>query len=55
MMFHKNEDPQKFIKIAILEECQTEAEAIRRELAWTFDLFAFTPSGLNVREESSEK
>ena len=55
MMFHKNEDPQKFIKITILEECQTEAEAIRRELAWTFDLFAFTPSGLNVREESSEK
>ena len=49
---HRNEDPQKFVKLTILEECATEAEALRREISWTYDLFSFAPSGLNVREES---
>ena len=50
LTFHHNEDPQNLIKITVLEECSTEEEAIRREIAWTYDLFSFKPSGLNVRE-----
>ena len=50
LTFHHNEDPQNLIKITVLEECSTEEEAIRREIAWTYDLFSYKPSGLNVRE-----
>ena len=51
MTFHQNEDPQDFVSITILEECSDPVVAKRRETIWTFDLFAFYPSGLNRREE----
>ena len=49
---HKKEDAQSLIKITLLEVCETVEEAREKELAWTFDLFAFVPTGLNKREET---
>ena len=54
MTCHKNEDAQNFVSITILEACSTVEVAREREIVWTFDLFAFQPSGLNKREESKE-
>lgn len=51
LTFHKGEDPQTFCKITILQEVKTMEEAKAAELWWTRKLFAFHPSGLNVREE----
>ena len=52
MTFHKNEDPQNFVKIMLLEECASEAIGLERETVWAFNLFAFHPCGLNKREEA---
>ena len=49
---HKKEDAQSLIKITLLEVCETVEKAREKELAWTFDLFAFVPTGLNKREET---
>ena len=49
--FHRGEDPQKFITIQILQSAQTVDEAKGLEVFWTRKLFAYFPSGLNVREE----
>ena len=49
--FHRGEDPQKFISIQILQSAQSVEEAKQFEIIWTRKLFAYFPSGLNVREE----
>ena len=49
--FHRGEDPQKFMKITILQAAETPEEALLLETYWARRLFAFKPSGLNVREE----
>ena len=54
MSFHKGEDPQKFVKIQILESLPDQENVIERELWWQRKLFAFQPTGLCVREESNE-
>ena len=51
LTFHKNEDAQKFVTITILEACPDPIVAKERETIWTFNLFAFYPTGLNRREE----
>ena len=48
---HKGELAQEFVTITILEECPSQEVAKERETVWTFNLFAFYPSGLNEREE----
>ena len=53
IQFHNGEDPQKFVSIKILEECQSLEEAKEKELIWSFKLFSFYPNGLNVREEKN--
>ena len=54
LQFHKGEDPQLFCKIQILCEASSENEVKLLELEWTRRLFAFQPTGLNVREEKFE-
>ena len=49
--FHKGEDPQDFVSIQILQSAPTIEAAKPLELWWTRRLFAFYPSGLNLREE----
>ena len=49
--FHRGEDPQKFIKIQILQSAPTVEDAKTLELWWTRRLFSFWPTGLNIREE----
>ena len=49
--YHKNQDPQRFLKIVILQSAATFEETKKLELYWTRKLFAFVPTGLNVREE----
>ena len=49
--FHRGEDPQKFISIQILQSAPSVDEANKLELIWTKRVFAFHPSGLNLREE----
>jgi hypothetical protein len=51
LTFHKNEDAQKFVTITILEACPDPVVAKEGETIWTFNLFAFYPTGLNRREE----
>ena len=51
--FHKNEDPQLFVKITLLDQADTLQETINLELMWTRKLFAFQPTGLNVRVEDT--
>ena len=51
---HKNEDPQNFVSITILEVCSNVDVARERETVWTFNLFAYQPTGLNKREETKE-
>ena len=51
--FHKGEDPQSFVKITLLDQADTLEETVRLELIWTRKLFAFRPTGLNVREEDN--
>ena len=41
------------MKITLLDEAHTLEETLRLELIWTRRLFAFQPTGLNVREEDS--
>ena len=48
---HKGEQAQDFVTITLLEECPDQNIAKERETAWTFNLFAFYPTGLNKREE----
>ena len=52
LCFHRGEDPQKILKITILQSADTPEEALSLETKWTRRLFAFRPSGLNVREEN---
>ena len=52
IQFHRGEDPQNFMKITILQSANTPEEATILETYWARRLFAFTPSGLNVREEN---
>ena len=54
MSFHRGEDPQKFVKIQILESLPDQENVVKRELWWQRKLFAFQPTGLCVREESDE-
>ena len=54
LRFHKGEDPQTFVKIKIIDKADTLEEVLRLELMWTRKLFAFEPTGLNVREEEKE-
>ena len=49
--FHRGEDPQSFMKITILQSAATVEEALALETYWARRLFAFRPTGLNVREE----
>ena len=49
--FHRQENPQQFVKIQLLQTAKTEEEAIELELQWQRRLFSFQPTGLNVREE----
>ena len=53
LCFHKGQDPQKFLKITLLEVANTPEEAKKLETSWTRRLFAFRPTGLNAREEDS--
>ena len=53
--FHKGEDAQQFVKIQILQTANTEDEAIGLELIWQRKLFAFQPTGLNLREEDNSE
>ena len=48
---HKNENPQDFVTITMLEACRDKFEAKERETIWAYNLFAFHPTGLNIREE----
>ena len=48
---HKNEDAQNLVIITILEACSTVEEGLRKEIEWTHNLFAYRPTGLNLREE----
>ena len=49
--FHKGEDPQRFLKVVILEQTSSFEELIKLEIKWTRKLFAYKPTGLNEREE----
>ena len=51
LSYHKGEDPQKFIQIQILQSAPNPEMAKSLELWWIRKLFAFWPSGLNIREE----
>ena len=53
LCFHKGQDPQKILKITLLEAANPPEEARSKETSWTRRLFAFRPTGLNVREEES--
>ena len=52
--FHKGEDPQQFVSIQILQSAQTLEEAKQLEKEWSFKLFSFVPTGLNIRDEFPE-
>ena len=41
----------RFLKIVILQSAATFEETKKLELYWTRKLFAFVPTGLNIREE----
>ena len=51
LRFHRGEDPQQFVTIQILQTAPNMEEAKPLEKLWTRKLFAFTPTGLNLREE----
>ena len=51
LRFHRGEDPQQFVTIQILQTAPNMEDAKPLELLWTRKLFAFIPSGLNIREE----
>ena len=51
LTFHKGEDPQKLVRIQILQSAPNVEAARQLELIWTRRLFAFKPTGLNIREE----
>ena len=53
LTYHKGEDAQDIIKLTILDTAETLEEVLKLELMWTRKLFAFWPSGLNIREEES--
>ena len=54
LKFHRCEDPQKLLKIKILQSANTLEELKRLEIIWTRRLFSFEPTGLNVREEEDD-
>ena len=49
--FHRGEDPQQFLKIQILQSAPNIDVAKTLEKTWTRRLYAFHPTGLNIREE----
>ena len=49
--YHRGEDPQKFITIQILQSAQNVEVAKHLEKIWTRKLFAYYPTGLNIRDE----
>ena len=49
--YHRGEDPQKFITIQILQSCANVELAKQLEIIWTRKLYAYYPTGLNIREE----
>ena len=49
--YHRKQDPQQLLKIVVLQSAATFEETKKLELYWTRKLFAFVPTGLNVREE----
>ena len=51
LKFHKGENPQTFLKVTILQQANTLEETLNLEIKWTRRLFAYTPTGLNEREE----
>ena len=51
LTYHRGQDPQELIKIQILQAAPDADTAKQLELSWTRRLFAFHPTGLNVREE----
>jgi len=51
--FHKNENPQHFLKVTVLEQTSTLKETLENEKIWTRRLFVYWPTGLNVREEQT--
>ena len=53
LTYHKGEDAQDIIKLTIVDTAETLEEVLKLELMWTRKLFAFWPSGLNIREEES--
>ena len=53
LTYHKGEDAQDIIKLMILDTAETLEDVLKLELMWTRKLFAFWPSGLNIREEES--
>ena len=44
---------QKILKITLLEVADSPEDAKVKETSWTRRLFAFRPTGLNIREEDS--
>ena len=53
LTYHKGEDAQNIVKVMILDTAESLEEVLKLELIWTRKLFAFWPSGLNIREEES--
>ena len=49
--YHKEEDPQLFLKIQILKQANTLEDTLSLESWWRRRLFSFRPTGLNVRED----
>ena len=54
LRYHKGEDPQQLLKIQILETAPSLEASKSLEIKWIRKLFAFFPSGLNIREEDDQ-
>ena len=48
---HKDENTQDLIILTILEACANEEEAVKQEIEWTHNLFAYRPTGLNLHKK----
>ena len=51
LTYHRGEDPQHLVKIQILQAAPDVDTAKHLEMTWTRRLFAYHPTGLNIREE----
>jgi hypothetical protein len=54
LRFHRGEDPQQFVSIQILQSAPDIEAAKSLEKLWTRKLFAYIPTGLNIREEEDD-